>query len=86
MPLFWTNTMFHCQIEFVTRARRRYSGTPDGLVQMSLVNFKFGGSSTENLGGGATSTIWNDKKRKVEHEPEQYLRIKKRRPAELDSE
>ena len=64
---------FRTAFRKITRARRRYSGTPDGLVQMSLVNFKFGGSSTENLGGGATSTTWNDKKRKVEHEPEQYF-------------
>ena len=65
---------FKTEFRKIARARRRYCGGPDGMVQVCLTDLGFNG---ECLGGGKSSTLSRDKKRKVEREPNLFL--KKRR-------
>ena len=65
---------FKTEFRKITRARKKYCGGPDGKVQVCLTDlgFKGDGDYFPNLGGGETSTLVKDKKRKVEREPKLF--------------
>ena len=71
---------FRSQFRKIARAKRTYSGVPDGLIQMRFSDFFIKGTEATftHLGGGSSQNILESKKRKVERE--HFLRIKKYRP------
>ena len=68
---------FRSQFRKIARAKRTYSGVPDGLIQMRFSDFFIKGTEATftHLGGGSSQNILESKKRKVERE--HFLRIKK---------